>query len=340
MSLKLTTLSFAITVLLISFSCTLTSPLERVQDRLPTTVDVSNPISQVPSPRGSITQGLAPVITIENLLNCSMSRARISAVGTITSADGTDWIVPAENNFSASPKAADLYNECRQITYNSIQEIDLDSIPVVKIDPDGEIITGYIFADNYFELYVNGKLVAVDPVPFTPFNSSIVRFSVKRPITYAVKLIDWEENLGLGTESNRGTDYHPGDGGFVASFSDGTVTDASWQAQTFYIAPLESPASVRDNGSVRDSSEANANSPSCDESCYALHYPIPEDWFLEDFDDTAWPEAVTYSNETVGVDNKPSYTNFLDVFIGAEAQFIWSSNLVLDNLVLVRKTVE
>ncbi|MGD1853267.1 MAG: hypothetical protein ACFB2W_03365 [Leptolyngbyaceae cyanobacterium] len=261
-------------------------------------------------------------------------------MGTITAVDGTDWTVPAENNFETGPKAADLYNECTQTTYGSIQEVDLESIPVTEIDSDGEIITGYIFADNYFELYVNGELIAVDPVPFTPFNSSVVRFRVKKPITYAVKLIDWEENLGLGTESNRGSAYHPGDGGFVASFSDGTVTDASWRAQTFYIAPLENLESVREDGPVRDSSEANANSISCDESCYALHYPIPEDWFSDSFDDGAWPEAVTYSNAAVGVDNKPSYTNFSEIFIGADAQFIWSSNLVLDNLVLARKTVE
>ncbi|MEL6605822.1 MAG: hypothetical protein AAFP20_21635 [Cyanobacteria bacterium J06614_10] len=269
-----------------------------------------------------------------------MRGARISAVGAITAADGTDWTVPAENNFESGPKAADLYNECSQTTYNTIQEVDLESIPVTEIDSEGAIITGYIFADNYFELYINGELVAVDPVPFTPFNSSIVRFKAKRPITYAVKLVDWEENLGLGTESNRGSDYHPGDGGFVASFSDGTVTDASWKAQTFYIAPLEAPDSARENGAIRDSSEANVDGLSCDASCYALHYPIPENWFSDSFDDGDWPDAVTYTNATVGVDNKPSYTNFSEIFTGADAQFIWSSNLVLDNLVLVRKTVE
>ena len=343
MFLKLTTLSFVIPVLSMSLSCTQPSPLEDAQDKdLETspTADVSEPISQIPRPIASTTQGRAPTVTIENLLNCSMSRARVSAVGTITATDGTDWIMPAENNFETGPKAADLYNECAQTTYENIQAIDLESIPVVEIDSDGEIITGYIFADNYFELYVNGELVAVDPVPFTPFNSSVVRFKAKAPITYAVKLIDWEENLGLGTESNRGSAYHPGDGGFVASFSDGTVTDASWKAQTFYIAPLENPDSVREVGNVRDSSAANANNPSCDESCYALHYPVPENWFSESFDDDAWPEAVTYTNAAVGVDNKPSYTNFSEIFIGAEAQFIWSSNLVLDNLVLARKTVE
>ena len=340
MPLKLTPLSSVITVLLMSLACAPTAPLESTGSDASPTVDASEPISPGLSSPGSITQGYAPTTTIENLLVCSMSRARVSALGSITATDGTDWVVPAANNFEIGPKAADLYNECTQTTYENIQAVDLESIPIVEIDSDGEIITGYIFADNYFELYVNGELVAVDPVPFTPFNSSVVRFKAKAPITYAVKLIDWEENLGLGTESNRGSAYHPGDGGFVASFSDGTVTDASWKAQTFYIAPLENPDSVREVGNVRDSSAANANNPSCDESCYALHYPVPEDWFSESFDAAGWPEAVTYTNAAVSVDNKPSYTNFSEIFIGAEAKFIWSSNLVLDNLVLVKKTVE
>jgi len=61
-----------------------------------------------------------------------------------------------------------------------------------------------------------------------------------------------------------------------------------------------------------------------------------------DFDDSAWPAAVTYTNDTVGVNNKPAYTNFTDVFDtpDADASFIWSSNLVLDNLVLLRTTIE
>jgi len=56
---------------------------------------------------------------------------------------------------------------------------------------------------------------------------------VKGEITYtiAVKVIDWEENLGLGSENNRGKKFHPGDGGFIASFSDGTVTNDKWKAQ-------------------------------------------------------------------------------------------------------------
>ncbi|MFK8036197.1 MAG: hypothetical protein AB8B94_18845 [Hyphomicrobiales bacterium] len=66
------------------------------------------------------------------------------------------------------------------------------------------------------------------------------------------------------------------------------------------------------------------------------------DWMTPSFDDSVWPTATTFSNDTVGVKNKKAFTNFEDVFDtpGADADFIWSSNLVLDNLVLLRKTVE
>ena len=45
---------------------------------------------------------------------------------------------------------------------------------------------------------------------------------------------------------------------------------------------------------------------------------------MSDFDDSAWPSAVTFSNETVGVNNKPGYTNFTDIFDAddADASFI------------------
>ncbi len=43
----------------------------------------------------------------------------------------------------------------------------------------------------------------------------------------------------------------------------------------------------------------------------------------------------------VGVDNKKAYTNFTAQFDNPsnDAQFIWSTNLILDNEVIVRKTV-
>ena len=62
---------------------------------------------------------------------------------------------------------------------------------------------------------------------------------------------------------------------------------------------------------------------------------------ISSFDDSTWPSATTYTNIVIGVDNKPSYTNFVNIFDDAtnDAQFIWSKNVILDNEVIVRKTV-
>lgn len=296
-------------------------------------VDLGSDTGEDPS--HSVTQGAATTL----ITNLYPPGQRVAGVGTIDAGDGSAWIVPSETQYQDQVFAPDLYNPQNGVSPNSIAAVDLDSIPIVEIDPDGELITGYIFADNYFELYVNGQLVGIDPIPFTPFNSNVVRFRAQAPITYAFKLVDWEENLGLGTESNGGNPYHPGDAGLIASFSDGTVTNASWKAQTFYIAPVDDPSNVviEANG-VRDSSAANQSTGSA--NSYGLHWAVPDDWFSKGFDDSSWPNATTFTNQTVGVDNKPSYTNFDAQFAGAGAVFIWSTNLVLDNEVIVRFTTE
>ncbi len=284
----------------------------------------------------SFTQGSATVIN-PGILDCK--GGRVSALGEIASDDGEKWIVPSNVNLSLSD-ASDLSNRCTGVEFASVADVDLDSIPIVEIDPDGVVITGYIYADNYFELYVNGKAVAKDPVPFTPFNASIVRFKAKYPMTYAVKAVDWEENLGLGTEDNRGNKYHYGDAGFVGVFSDGTVTDESWKAQTYYIAPLMSRDEVtivNENGQETRTSPDYSEPPSCNSDCYAAHFGVPVDWYGVNFDDSAWPIARVYSASAAGVDNKREYTNYAEEF--GKGELIWTSNLNLDNEVLLRRTV-
>lgn len=291
----------------------------------------------------SFTQGPAREIN-SGLFECN-SKDRVSAVGTIQSSDGKSWTVPAATEFQTAPKAFDLYNECAGVTPDSLSDVDLSGAPL--LDAGGiEEFTAYIFGDNYFELYINGKLLAVDAIPFTPFNSSIVRFKADRPITISVKMVDWEENLGLGSERGRGSSYQPGDGGLVMHIQDAegktvALTDETWRAQTFYTGPLKDASCLKIEGPVRDSSACEVSGSSDGRSYSAAHWPLPDGWTAADFDDTAWPSAITYTNETVGVDNKQSYTNFTDIFDApdADAQFIWSSNLILDNLVLIRKTI-
>jgi hypothetical protein len=296
-----------------------------------------------------VTQGVAKTI-VENLYRCpvKVGNHRISAVGQITATDGTVITVPAETaaQKGLGPKSTDLYNECTQITPKTSAEVSTANVPVIEVDPDGEVITGFIVADNYYEMYVNGKLVSVDNTPYTPFNSSIVKFKVKRPYTLAFLLVDWDEHLGVGQElfplGPSGNPFYPGDGGLIAKFSDGTVTDSNWKAQSFYIAPLNDPKEVVEKGNQHDTTPLGrvhpvAKKPDCKDKCYAVHYPIPANWQSPRFNDTNWPRAYEYTDTDIGVTNLPAYTRYPEIFAGA--RWIWSLNLVFDNVVIARKTV-
>ncbi len=295
---------------------------------------------------GSVSQGSATTTT-NNLLDCG----RTAGLGTINSTDGDSWTVPAAVNYdnSSFPFASDLHNPCNGNNYaNTAAALAaLDGSDIVEIDTDGEVITAYVFADNYFEMYINGTPVGKDNVPFTQFNSDLVRFRVNRPFTVAMKLVDWEENLGLGTEASGSFAHHPGDGGMVAVFKDASdniidITNDSWKAQTFYTAPIKDLSCLSENGTERLSANCDATDSNEGSSYYAVHWAVPDNWTSETFDDSAWPSATTYTNNTIGVDNKSAYTNFTDIFdaSGNDAQFIWSTNVVLDNEVIVRKTIQ
>ena len=277
---------------------------------------------------GIVTQGLAvETFSCGNLATACTGTARrfIEArCGIVVARDGARLQVPTVP--AGGPDPADLYNDCSGTGHNPTHLEDLET---VVMDPDGEEVTGYLFGDNYYEIYVNGTIVARDPVGFVPFNSGVVRFKAKRPLTYAVKLVDWGTHLGVGMEYDR---WNVGDGGFIARFSDGTETGADWQCRAYYISPLQDRSCV---GPGPDSS-ACPERPPCAErdpaSCRALHFPVPEHWASPGFDDSAWHQASTYPASAVT--NQRAYRDYTDKF--GSAHFIWSHNLDQDNLVLCR----
>lgn len=148
---------------------------------------------------GVMTQGLAvETFSCGNLTTqCSGPARRFieAKCGIVVTEDGRRIQVPTVP--AEGPDPTDLYNDCGGSGDNPDHESDLET---VVIDSDGDEITGFVFGDNYYELYVNGEIVARDPIGFVPFNSGVVRFKAKGPITYAVKLVDWGTHLGVGME--------------------------------------------------------------------------------------------------------------------------------------------
>ncbi len=164
-----------------------------------------------------------------------------------------------------------------------------------------------VYADNWFMLYVNGRLVAVDPIQFTPHNVVSVDFLPEYPMTIAVLAKD-------NADPKTGLEYGSsiGDGGFILKFADGTVTNASWKAKSFFHGPVNG-----DTANPQVKQEA-----------------LPANWWAVDFDDSAWKNAKEYAVEEV--DPKQPY--FDHDFEGAK--FIWTDDLALDNTIIFRTKIE
>jgi hypothetical protein len=184
-----------------------------------------------------------------------------------------------------------------------------------------------VWADNWFSLYVNGKLVGQDSVPITTersFNSERITFTATYPLTIAMVTKDFkQDDSGL---EYIGTDRQQmGDGGFIAQITDtasGRIvasTGRTWKGLVLHRAPLD------------ESCEKSA-SPATD--CASKIVAEPSGWTSAGFDDATWPPATTYSEEEVGV--KEGYN---DISWDPSAALIWTASLKLDNTILWRHTV-
>ncbi len=188
-----------------------------------------------------------------------------------------------------------------------------------------------VYADNWFMLYVNGRLVAVDSIQFTPHNVVSVDFLPEYPMTIAVLAKD-------NADPKTGLEYGAsiGDGGFILKFADGTVTNASWKAKNYWRAPATHPTRPSDAPSSHLSRSARLHGPVNGDTTNpkVIQDPIPANWWAIDFDDSNWKNAKEYTVQEV--DPKQPY--FEHDFEGAK--FIWTDDLALDNTVIFRTKVE
>lgn len=171
-----------------------------------------------------------------------------------------------------------------------------------------DTVRASMYADNWFMLYINGELVAVDSIKFIPHNVIAVDILPSYPMTIAVMAKD-------NADSKTGMEYantNIGDGGFILKFGDGTVTNARWKAKKFSWGPIE-----RDTKNPR-----------------VEHLPVPDNWYAVDFDDSAWGFAREYAAEQVG----PKQPFYEHDFQGAK--FIWTDDIELDNTVIFRHVVK
>jgi hypothetical protein len=164
-----------------------------------------------------------------------------------------------------------------------------------------------VYADNRFRLCINGELVAVDTIKFTPHNVVSVDLLPEFPMTIAVLVKD-------NADPKTGLEYRNsiGDGGFCLKIGNDIFTSASWKAKNFFHGPLNGDPA---NPKVR-------------------HEPIPANWWALDFDDSKWSKAKEFTEAEVGP-KQPCYEHD---FKGAK--WIWSDDVALDNTVILRTKIE
>ncbi|MCI5077835.1 PEBP family protein [Oricola sp.] len=191
-------------------------------------------------------------------------------------------------------------------------------------------LTGEVWVDNWFALWLNGEKLIEDSVPITTersFNAERFTFRADPPYTFAFEFRDFMENE-TGLEYIGTRRQQMGDGGAIAQFSDAdghivAVTDENWRCLVVQHAPVGGQACER------------ARNPTVGEGdCAARTTAISDGWTAPDFDDNAWASATVHSQRAVGP--KDGYDA---IAWNPSAKLIWGKDLERDNVILCRLTV-
>ena len=232
---------------------------------------------------------------------------------------------------------------------------------------DSETVTirGTVYGNNEFKLWINGELVAEDPVPLIPHNAYNVSFEVAadQDITFGIDAIDWSgDTHGLEFDGRC-----LGGGGLRAMFDSGVVTNSSWTCWTYHYGPVnwnQCYALDDRNTTLKGFPGCTLDSTPPFDSCWSRVRDVPEAWAAPDFDDTHWENAIEWDEDYVGWGlrppgcDDPNNVNYVSTqtdpdgvnltcpeylnwaAFGAEAQFIWRDDLHLDNRILCRYTLK
>jgi len=184
-----------------------------------------------------------------------------------------------------------------------------------------------VWADNWFALYANGKLVGEDSVPITTersFNAETIKFTATYPLTIGLVAKDFTQDAS-GLEYIGSPRQQIGDGGIIAQIKEVksgkvvTATSSAWKSFTANTAPLN-PTCV------------TSSKPAVE--CQSSTVSFPSGWNSASFNDASWKSATQYSPQDVGVKD-----GYLNITWSPTAKLVWSSDLKLDNTVLLRAKV-
>ena len=201
---------------------------------------------------------------------------------------------------------------------------------LIATHASAETFSADVWADNWFEMRIDGVKVAEDSVPITTersFNAESFRYEAERPFTIGIVAKDFREN-DTGLEYIGTRRQQMGDGGMIAQIMDATgapvvVSDGAWQCRVIHTAPLDKAC------------ESEADPVAGEGACTFDISDEPEGWDTAGFDASDWPQADVYTEAQVGP--KMGYDR-IDWTDGAK--LIWGPDLEQSNTVLCRVTVE
>ncbi|MEO1495289.1 MAG: PEBP family protein [Pseudomonadota bacterium] len=187
-----------------------------------------------------------------------------------------------------------------------------------------------VWADNWFELRVNGEQVAEDSVPITTersFNAESFSFEAEKPFVIGLVAKDFKEN-DTGLEYIGTRRQQMGDGGVILQIRNAAgetiiVSNDLWQCRVIHTAPLDK--------SCEDERDPVAGEGPCGFEAS----DEPGGWDMPGFDDSGWAPASFYT--AAEVDPKHGYD---EITWDGDARLIWGPDLEQSNTVLCRLAVE